>query len=96
MEAMPMAWLEGMAMGKAVVASRLGPGPEVIDDGFDGLLCDPRQPEALAAQITRVLKDPDLRQVLGSRARERVLRDFSPQVMLERNLQFYRSVLGRA
>lgn len=96
MEAMPMAWLEGMSMGKAVVASKLGPGPEVINDGVDGLLCDPRQPEELAAQITRALRDPDLRHRLGARARERVLRDFSPQVMLDRNLQFYQSVLSRA
>ena len=34
MEAMPVAWLEGLASSKAVLASRTGPGPEVIEDGL--------------------------------------------------------------
>src|SRR5262249_37003864 len=37
-EAMPIAWLEGLASGTAVVASKTGPGPEIIDDGVTGLL----------------------------------------------------------
>lgn len=95
MEAMPMAWLEGMAMGKAVVASRLGPGPEVIDDGANGLLCDPRQPEELAAQVVRLLRDPDLRASLGRQARQKVEKEFSAQAMLEKNIVFYRRVVER-
>lgn len=94
MEAMPMAWLEGMAMGKAVVASRLGPGPEVIRDGVEGLLCDPRQPQELASAIVRLLRDPDLRYRLGRAARRRIEEDFSAAVMVEKNLGFYRRVLA--
>lgn len=94
MEAMPMAWLEGMAMGKAVVASKLGPGPEVIEDGREGMLCDPREPEDLAAAVVRLLRDPDLRARLGQAARERVMRQFSPAAMVGRNLEFYQRVLA--
>ena len=93
MEAMPMAWLEAMAMGKAVVGSKTGPGPEVIRDGFDGLLCDPHEPEDIAAAVLRYLKDPDLRGRLGERARHRVETEFSADVMLSRNVAFYERVL---
>jgi glycosyltransferase involved in cell wall biosynthesis len=93
MEAMPMAWLEAMAMAKAVVASRLGPGPEVIEDGVDGLLCDPRNTEELAEKVITALGDGELRRRLGRAARERVMREFSPAVMIEKNLQFYQRVV---
>ena len=53
MEAMPLAWLEGMSMGKCVVASQTGPGPEVIEHGVSGLLCDPHDPAAIAARSSR-------------------------------------------
>ena len=45
----------GMASGKAVVASRTGPGPEIIDDGVTGLLCDPFDPASIAEKVVVLL-----------------------------------------
>lgn len=94
MEAMPMAWLEAMSMGKAVVASSAGPGPEVIEDGMSGLLCDPHSPDAIAHCVIRCLRDPDLRARLGRAARRRAVEQFSIERMLDRNLEFYRQVIA--
>lgn len=94
MEAMPMAWLEAMACGKAVVASRLGPGPEVVDDGVSGFLCDPKQPEDIADRVVRCLRNEGLRRSLGAQARRRVVENFSADVMVPKNLEFYRRVAG--
>ena len=93
MEAMPLAWLEGMAMGKAVVASRTGPGPEVIEDGVSGLLCDPHDPSSIAARVVEMLKDRTHRQSMGRAARARILERFAAPVMVERNESFYRHCL---
>src|SRR5262249_46060540 len=60
--------LEAMACGTPVVASDLTAVPEVVGDA--GLLADPRDPEAFAAALARVLEDEALRQ----RLRERGLR----------------------
>jgi glycosyltransferase involved in cell wall biosynthesis len=90
MEAMPVAWLEGLASGKAVLASRIGPGPELIEDGTTGLLCDPHDPASIGKCIVRLLGDAKLRQALGAAARERAVRDFSTDVLTDRNLAFYR------
>ena len=89
MEALPVAWLEGMAMGKAVVASETGPGPEVIEDGISGLLCNPRDPASIAERIIRLLQNADLRRHLGDQARRRVSGMFSTHVLIERNERFY-------
>jgi glycosyltransferase involved in cell wall biosynthesis len=93
MEALPLAWLEGMAMQKAVVASSLGPGPEVIEDGLSGLLCDPRQPASIAAALVRVLQDSDLRRDLGEAARRRAVEHFSIARLLDRNIAYYERCL---
>lgn len=92
MEAMPLAWLEGMALGKAVLASRTGPGPEVIEHGVHGLLCDPYDPSSIAAGLIELLEDEQLRSRLGAAARRRVERHFSLETLLERNIAYYRSI----
>ena len=94
MEALPVAWLEGLAMGKAVVASATGPGPEVIEDGVSGLLCDPHDPTSIADRVITLLKDPDLRVRLGAWARARAVERFSVEALVARNETFYRRCIG--
>lgn len=93
MEALPVAWLEGMAMGKPIVASKTGPGPEVVEDMKSGLLCDPYDPDSIAEKVITILHDPDLRQYLGQNARLRAVEHFSVQVLVNRNVAFYRRCL---
>jgi glycosyltransferase involved in cell wall biosynthesis len=94
MEALPVAWLEGMAMGKAVVASRTGPGPEVIEDGVSGLLCDPHAPGSIAEKVITLLGNAELRREVGSEARKRARDFFSVDVLVDRNQKFYRRCIG--
>lgn len=63
--------LEGMAAGKAVVASRLG-GPAEILTPDSGILFDPRRPGDLAKLLASLADDPARRRALGEEARERV------------------------
>lgn len=63
--------IEGMALGKPVVASCLGGPAEIITPGT-GVLFDPKHPEELARTLRDLLDDPARRQALGSAARERV------------------------
>ena len=84
-----------MASQKPVVASRLGPGPEVIEDGVDGLLCDPMDPASIADALIRALTDPDLRERLSTNARARAVESYSISRLVDRNLEFYRSCVGQ-
>ena len=70
-EGMPMALLEAMAYGMAIVATRAGGIPELVEDEVTGLLVEPGNPEALAAALGRLAADPELRQRLAGAARER-------------------------
>ena len=72
LEGQPLAVLEAMAAGLAVVATNVGANPDVIRDGVDGLLVEPGDVGGLADALTRLLTDPPLRSQLGAAARARV------------------------
>jgi glycosyltransferase involved in cell wall biosynthesis len=92
-EAFAMAPLEAMAHGCPTIYSRRGSGPELMDDGRDGLLIDPDQPQDIANAIIRVLRDDELAAQLGQAGRRRVAESFSVPVILARNEAFYFSCI---
>jgi glycosyltransferase involved in cell wall biosynthesis len=75
-EGIPVALMEAMASGVAVVASALSGIPELVTDGVDGLLVPPGDAAALADALQRLAVDESLRERLSAAGRERVLRDF--------------------
>ncbi len=76
-EGVSLALLEAMAAGLPVIAAAVGGLPEVVTDGENGLLIPPKNPEALAAALARVLAEPDLARQLGEAARRQVEEKFS-------------------
>ena len=91
-EGLPMAMLEAMAVGKAVVAARVGAIPEAVADGDNGLLVAPRDVAALAAALARLLSDQALRRRLGARARQSVADRFSTAIVSARLAALYRDL----
>jgi glycosyltransferase involved in cell wall biosynthesis len=76
-EGMPLSILEFAACGMPVVASDVGGVAEVIRDGVDGFLIDPRRVGAeLTAPLTRLMQDPELRARCGRSARARAEAQF--------------------
>ena len=75
-EGMPLAVLEWMAAGKAIVASRVGGIPSIIEDGREGMLAPPRDYVTFADAIARLLADPAERQRLGEAAQRRQRDEF--------------------
>ncbi len=82
-EGFGIVFLEAMAAELPVVACRVAAIPEVVQDGVTGLLVPPRDPAALAAEIERLIADPELARRLGREGRRRVLA-FTPRHVAER------------
>jgi len=89
----PMAVLEPMALGRPVVATRMGGIPEQVRDGKDGILVDPGDELQLAAALRILADDPGLALRLGRSARDRATSLFSPQTHLDGLLAIYSTVL---
>jgi glycosyltransferase involved in cell wall biosynthesis len=95
-EGSPLSVIECMAAGAAIVATRVGGVPELLEDGVHGLLVPPEDPEALAAAVLRVARDEELRTELGARARERQQAEFDLEAMLDRLCELYGELWERA
>jgi rhamnosyl/mannosyltransferase len=94
-EAFGIVQLEAMAHGLPVVNTDLPSGvPWVSQDGRTGLTVPPRDPEALATAVRRLLEDESLRERFGENARRRVETEFSEDRLLSQTLDVYRTVSG--
>jgi glycosyltransferase involved in cell wall biosynthesis len=71
----PVSILEAMASGLPCIATRVGGIPEWVEDGTNGILIRPRDPEEVEGAILRLAKDPVLRSRMGTLAREVVVRN---------------------
>lgn len=56
-EAFPISILEAMAFGLPIVSTNVNGIPEAIEDGINGLLCEPQNPQAIAANIIKILRN---------------------------------------
>lgn len=93
-EGLPMSLLEAMASGCAVVASAVGGIPEALRDGENGLLVPPRDAQALAAALARLLADDSLRTRLGAGARTTVQQHYSTEAVCGRLAAIYNDLAG--
>jgi starch synthase len=69
--------LEAMACETAVVASRVGGIPEVVEGSVTGLLVPPDDPASLADALNMLVRDPGRAEAMGLAGRERAVREFS-------------------
>ena len=84
---------EAMALEKPVIYMKTGPGPEVIEDGISGILCDTFDPVDIADNILFALNNNELVKKLGKKARERVLEKFEKNKWVKENLEYYQKCI---
>jgi glycosyltransferase involved in cell wall biosynthesis len=93
-EAFGVVQVEAMACSKAVISTELGTGTSFVNvNGETGLVVAPRDPGALAQGINRLLGDDQLRTQMGESARQRAVREFSHEVMVDRVFELYQNLL---
>jgi glycosyltransferase involved in cell wall biosynthesis len=86
--------VEAMAMAVPVVATSVGGPREIIDDGREGRLVAPRDPQAWAIAIRAVLDAPQGGAAMGRAGRERVERDFTFEQQARAMIEVYREAVG--
>ena len=87
--------LEAMACATAVVASRVGGIPEVVDGGVTGLLVPPEDPASLADAMNLLLRDPGRADAMGLAGRERAVAEFSWETVAAQTAELYAELSRR-
>jgi glycosyltransferase involved in cell wall biosynthesis len=95
LEAFGIVQLESMACYTPVIASNIPGVNNVMDEGQNGLLVEPRDPAALAAAIVKILKDPELAKKMGAHGRQLVEQKYNWKAIGDRIEAVYRAVLER-
>jgi glycosyltransferase involved in cell wall biosynthesis len=92
-EGVPQALLQALAMGKPVVATQIGGIPEVIVPGESGLLATPRDPRALAQNMSRLVREVSLRERLSHRGHQLVASRYSLDRMADALEALYAEIM---
>ena len=90
-----MAALEVLARKRALVYTHRASGPELIEDGVNGLLVDPENVEQIVEKMDLLLSDADLRNRLASNGYEMCRNRFSTKVIIPQMEQYYRDLIAR-
>lgn len=85
---------EAMALGRPVIAGRVGGLKEIIEHERTGLLVDPTQPSDIASAIKRIADSPEFASEVGRKAREYTRTRFGPAAVAEQYEQLYETVVG--
>jgi L-malate glycosyltransferase len=85
---------EAMAIGTPVLATSVGGPAEIVDDGVDGLLLAPREPELWARELLGLLADPQRRERLAAHARAKAVARFGRDAHAAAVAGVYREVIA--
>ena len=92
-EAFGMVLAEAMSCGKPVIGNRIGGIVDVINDGKNGYLVSPAQPEEIASKINYLLERPVERKRMGRTARKHVEEMFDWNILAARIIEIYRDAI---
>jgi glycosyltransferase involved in cell wall biosynthesis len=92
-EALPVSWIEAMAMEKPVVASNIGWATDVIENGISGFLVHPKEHVRYAKAINSLLENSKEQLITGSAARQQIVQKFGIDIVAKESLAFYKSLI---
>lgn len=88
-EGLPLTPIEAYSVGKTVIGTAVDGTPEIIRDGIDGYLVEPRNPMQLAEKMNELIENSEMRESMGIQAVKRYQDEFSFEKLSERYVAFY-------
>lgn len=95
-EALPISWIETMAMRKAIVASNVGWATEMINDGENGFLVHPKDHSKFASRVVELLLDSEKNTSFGGAARKAAEAKYDRMKVAKSSVDFYQKIINEA
>ena len=93
-EGLPKAAIEAMSQCVPPIVTDVGGMPELVRNGIDGLVVPPSDPQSLAAAITQLCRDNELRMRLATQTKERIRDDFTVEQTVAKTMAMYEGLIG--
>ena len=93
-EGLPKILLEAAASARPIVATHVPGCREIVRPGVNGLLVPPRDSDALARAIRKLLSSKQQRERFGQAGRKIAISEFAQEIVVEQTLELYRELLG--
>lgn len=91
-EGVPKSLIEASAIGRPIITCNSVGCRDVVDDGINGFLIFPKNPQALAEKLEILINDKSLREIMGKNSREKAEREFSIKKVVDTHLRIYNSL----
>lgn len=92
-EALPMTWLEAMALEKAMLTSNIGWAEEIMVEGVTGFTANPTNHKDFSEKILSLLSNKQKAKEMGRKARKHIEEKFSSEKIIRKNLNFYKKII---
>lgn len=93
-EGIPRILLEAACLGKTIITTDVPGCREVVEDGVNGFLVPPKDPHALADALCKLIADEGTREIMGRKSREKVMSEFSLDLVYRESLKLYQNALN--
>ncbi|MSU54445.1 MAG: glycosyltransferase family 1 protein [Candidatus Staskawiczbacteria bacterium] len=93
-EGLPNVLLEAMACGTPIVTTNVRGIPEIIQDGINGFLVEPKRPEQIAQQVIRLFSDNDLQKRISANNREQA-KQYSWEIAADKFIELYSGIVNK-
>jgi glycosyltransferase involved in cell wall biosynthesis len=94
MESFGLVVIEAMSMSKPIVLSDIGPFKEIITNKESGLFFNVNLIRDISNKIIKVLQDDQYAKMLGINAKKKFDSKFHPNILIQKNINFYKALLG--
>lgn len=91
-EGLPKSLIEAAAIGRPIITCNSVGCRDVVEDGVNGLLVEPKNPTQLVQALKTLIDCPELRRKMGKEARKKAERDFSIEKVIDTHLKIYKSL----
>lgn len=94
-EGLPRAVIEAMAYGVAPIVTSVGGMPELVEDGFSGIVVPPKNSAALSTAIEHLYRNRDESEAMGCAARQRIAKNFHTSQTVRETGELYITLAGK-
>lgn len=91
-EGLPLTPIEAYSVGRTIVATAVDGTTEIVDDGIDGYLVEPKKEKAIAKKVCYLIENPDVLQKMQECASKKYKKEFSFESLENSYINFYKEI----